>query len=93
MKIGITSGKSGTCKTSLSAAFASLIDNTVLADCDVDVADLNLIPSPEIKLGKKFYVSKVARKNNDKWLDYGKCLKHNRFKAVNRELRRFSGNW
>jgi MinD superfamily P-loop ATPase len=46
MKIAIESGKGGTGKTSLTAAFASLAQNFVLADCDVDTTDLYLVMDP-----------------------------------------------
>ena len=42
----VLSGKGGTGKTSLVAAFAALADRKVLADCDVDAADLHLILTP-----------------------------------------------
>ena len=39
----VISGKGGTGKTSIVAAFAELAKNAVFADCDVDAADLHLI--------------------------------------------------
>ena len=42
----IISGKGGTGKTSILASFASLADRAVLADCDVDAADLHLVLDP-----------------------------------------------
>ncbi|MFA6660404.1 MAG: 4Fe-4S binding protein [Bacilli bacterium] len=45
----IISGKGGTGKTSLTASFAALAGRSVLADCDVDAADLHLLLHPEIK--------------------------------------------
>jgi MinD superfamily P-loop ATPase len=46
MEIAIISGKGGTGKSSISAAFASLSGRTVLADCDVDAANLHIIFQP-----------------------------------------------
>ena len=43
----VLSGKGGTGKTSLVAAFASLAENKVLGDADVDAADLHLIMAPK----------------------------------------------
>ena len=40
MKIAIASGKGGTGKTSLSAALVTINHQTVVADCDVDTANL-----------------------------------------------------
>jgi len=45
----VISGKGGTGKTSIVAAFASLAKNAVLADCDVDAADLHLVLEPDVK--------------------------------------------
>lgn len=42
-QITVISGKGGTGKTSLVGAFASMARNTVLADCDVDAANLHLL--------------------------------------------------
>ena len=42
-QLTVISGKGGTGKTSITAAFASLTKNAVFADCDVDAADLHLI--------------------------------------------------
>ena len=43
----VISGKGGTGKTSVVAAFAALAGGAVLADCDVDAADLHLVLRPE----------------------------------------------
>ena len=45
----VISGKCGTGKTSIVAAFAALAKNAVLADCDVDAADLHLVLEPKVK--------------------------------------------
>jgi len=44
----VISGKGGTGKTCLTAAFSSLADNILLCDADVDAADLHLITVSEI---------------------------------------------
>ena len=45
----ILSGKGGTGKTSLTAAFAAISESRILCDADVDAADLHLLMSPVIK--------------------------------------------
>ena len=45
----IISGKGGTGKTSLVAAFSYLADNMVLCDADVDAADLHLLLNPVVR--------------------------------------------
>ena len=47
MEIAVISGKGGTGKSSISAAFATADGEVVLADCDVDAANLYLIFNPE----------------------------------------------
>ncbi|WP_028579283.1 ATP-binding protein [Desulfogranum japonicum] len=44
----IVSGKGGTGKTSLTAAFSALAKGTVLCDADVDAADMHLLMQPKI---------------------------------------------
>ena len=44
----IISGKGGTGKTCLTASFGFLSTNKVMADCDVDAADLHIILQPQI---------------------------------------------
>jgi MinD superfamily P-loop ATPase len=48
-QILIISGKGGTGKTILAASLAALAKNKVMADCDVDAADLYLLLQPSIK--------------------------------------------
>jgi MinD superfamily P-loop ATPase len=81
-QITVISGKGGTGKTTVTAAFASLAKNAVLADCDVDAADLHLILNPEIKETMEFKGLKIAKKDADKCISCGKCLEHCRFKAI-----------
>ena len=50
----VISGKGGTGKTSLTASFAALAGNMVLADCDVDAADLHLLLAPDIQYRADF---------------------------------------
>ena len=45
----ILSGKGGTGKTSITASFARLAERPVIADCDVDAADLHLVIPPSIR--------------------------------------------
>jgi len=50
----IISGKGGTGKTSLTAAFASLAANSALCDADVDASDLHLLLAPQNVAGHAF---------------------------------------
>jgi MinD superfamily P-loop ATPase len=58
--ITVISGKGGTGKTSLVGAFASLARNVVLADCDVDAANLHLlICDPQVRTQSEPFMSGV----------------------------------
>lgn len=78
----VISGKGGTGKTSIVAAFANLVKNAVFADCDVDAADLHLVLSPTIKQQSDFSGGKRAAINSDKCIGCGKCADMCRFNAI-----------
>lgn len=60
-EIIVLSGKGGTGKTSITGSFAALEgDNLVLADCDVDAADMHLLTEPQTEMEEDFYSGKVA---------------------------------
>ena len=69
----IVSGKGGTGKTSITAAFASLAENKVMVDCDVDAADLHLILKPKIEIKNDFYGGKEAKIVSELCTKCGKC--------------------
>ena len=79
----IISGKGGTGKTSLTAAFASLAENNVLCDADVDAADLHLLMNPEVISRSDFQGGGVAVINQDRCVDCGLCRDLCRFDAIN----------
>lgn len=81
-EIVIISGKGGTGKTSIAAAFAALAKNAVFADCDVDAADLHLILSPEIREKNQFYSGYEAVIKDSECLQCGECKRVCRFDAV-----------
>jgi MinD superfamily P-loop ATPase len=78
----IISGKGGTGKTSLVASFAALAQNKVLADCDVDAADLHLIVSPSIRKEEVFRGMPKFVVNQGRCIRCGKCLPVCRFGAI-----------
>ncbi len=81
-EVVVISGKGGTGKTSVVAAFASLAQNAVMADCDVDAADLHLILEPEIQQESDFSGGKTASINPDTCVGCGKCEQLCRFDAI-----------
>jgi MinD superfamily P-loop ATPase len=91
-QLTVISGKGGTGKTSITAAFASLAKNAVLADCDVDAADLHLILKPEIKKTIVFHGSKIAQIDKDTCTDCKKCYDSCRFDAIDKDINLIQGS-
>ncbi len=85
-ELTVISGKGGTGKTSITAAFATLAENAVFADCDVDAADLHLILKPKIKKTMKFHGLKVASIDKSLCIDCKKCYDSCRFHAIDEEI-------
>ena len=84
-QLTIISGKGGTGKTSLTAAFASLAD-AVLADCDVDASDLHLILKPDIKKKEIFHGMELASVDKSRCIDCKKCYESCRFGAIDEDI-------
>lgn len=82
----IISGKGGTGKTSITAAFAALAENQVIADCDVDAADLHLILEPEVKYREDFRGGRTASIDKNLCTQCGKCIEVCRFDAISKDF-------
>jgi len=78
----VISGKGGTGKTSLVASFAALAAGAVLADCDVDAADLHLLLSPDVRETEEFRSGRTASIRQGDCIGCGACLARCRFEAV-----------
>ena len=78
----VISGKGGTGKTSIVASFAALAEKAVLADCDVDAADLHLVLSPTIIRREEFFGGSRARIRSAQCTACGKCEEICRFDAI-----------
>ena len=81
-QIAILSGKGGTGKTSLTAAFASMLDNPVLVDCDVDAANLHLLLDPAIKESQEFTGGSKASIDPAVCTNCWLCAESCRFEAI-----------
>ncbi|MDK2972975.1 MAG: hypothetical protein PWP23_2730 [Candidatus Sumerlaeota bacterium] len=78
----IISGKGGTGKTSMVASFAALTKQAVLADCDVDAADLHLVLDPTTVRRENFSGGIRVRIETERCVACGKCQEVCRFSAV-----------
>ena len=81
-EITILSGKGGAGKTSVAAAIASVAQNAVFCDNDVDAADLHLIFNPEIKETYDFDSGTVAVIDPEICTNCGLCVEHCHFDAI-----------
>ncbi len=82
-EIVIISGKGGTGKTSITASFAVLGGRDVIvADCDVDAADMHLLLQPQHIKSEDFYSGELAVIDQDLCIQCGKCFDVCRFDAI-----------
>lgn len=81
-EITILSGKGGAGKTTVAAAVASLAENAVFCDNDVDTADLHLIFDPKIREEFDFDSGSKAKIDPGKCSNCGLCMEHCRFGAI-----------
>ncbi len=86
-QIVVISGKGGTGKTVLTACFAALSRNAVLADVDVDASNLHLLLNPEILERHAFQSGQKAVIDRDKCTSCGECLPLCRFHALSEDSR------
>lgn len=82
----ILSGKGGTGKTSLTAAFASISRNSILCDADVDAADLHLLMDPDVHNRSDFLGGNVAVIDPEKCSMCGQCIELCRFAAISEDF-------
>jgi len=81
-EIVVLSGKGGTGKTSIVGSLAALAGRKVLADCDVDAADLYLLLKPSVKQDNEFWSGQVASIDPDKCVQCELCQGLCRFNAI-----------
>ncbi|MCK4662529.1 MAG: ATP-binding protein [Bacteroidales bacterium] len=82
-EIVVISGKGGTGKTSITASFAMLGGKDIIvADCDVDAADMHLLLQPDFAKSEDFYSGVIAKIEQDKCTKCGKCAEVCRFDAI-----------
>ena len=78
----IISGKGGSGKTTVVSSLAMLTDNKVLADNDVDAADLHLILAPTVREANDFVGGQKAVIDPETCTGCGKCAEACHFDAI-----------
>ncbi len=82
-EIVVVSGKGGTGKTSLTASFAILGGlDVVVADCDVDAADMHLLLEPDFGKAEPFFSGELAVIDQNLCGGCGRCFDVCRYDAV-----------
>jgi len=81
-QIVVISGKGGTGKSVITGSFVSLAKNKVMADCDVDAADLYLLLHPVVKETHEFSGGETAFIDEQRCTQCGKCQEVCRFEAI-----------
>ena len=85
-EIVIISGKGGTGKTSITASYAMLAGkNAIIADCDVDAADMHLLLQPDFAQSEDFYSGFKAEIDQTLCMKCGKCKQVCRFDGVQKQ--------
>ena len=85
MILAVASGKGGTGKTTVAAALAHLASQTapiVMADADVDAANLELVLAPQLVQQHEFWSGQTARIDPQACTTCGRCTEVCRFDAV-----------
>ncbi len=86
-EIVVISGKGGTGKTSLTAAFGMLAENSVMCDADVDAADLHLLLQPVVQSSSPFMGGGLAEIGTDRCTECGRCRELCRFDAISADFK------
>ncbi|MBT8406252.1 MAG: ATP-binding protein [Deltaproteobacteria bacterium] len=84
-EVVIISGKGGTGKTSIAGCFAALARNKVLADADVDAADLFILLEPSMQSRESFRGGHTALIDMDACVECGECLELCRYDAISQD--------
>lgn len=86
-EIVVISGKGGTGKTTLVASLVPFLDNPVIADCDVDAPDLNILFGDKIQNTTDFVGLKRAVINEDVCIKCGLCHQKCKFNAISDDIK------
>jgi MinD superfamily P-loop ATPase len=82
IELAVISGKGGTGKSSITAAFATMGNRVVLADCDVDAANLHIIMNPEIEESEVYVAGEKAVIDPQTCTGCRLCEEYCRFDAI-----------
>ncbi|MEN8223168.1 MAG: ATP-binding protein [Acidobacteriota bacterium] len=81
-EIVVLSGKGGTGKTTIASSLTVLFSNKIIADADVDAANMYILMKPDNIKGGDFMGKPVARIDSDLCINCGICSNLCRFDAI-----------
>ena len=81
-QMAIISGKGGTGKTTVAAAFAELAEHTIVADCDVEAPNLHLVLAHHVKKETEYIGNQTARIDVTLCTHCNRCIEVCRYEAV-----------
>lgn len=85
-EIVVISGKGGTGKTTLTSCLIPYIKNVVIADCDVDAPDLDILFKSKVERKEDFEGLEKAFKDTSKCISCGKCYEVCKFQAITEDI-------
>lgn len=86
-QLTILSGKGGTGKTTITASFATLAKNAVIADCDVDAPNLHMLLHPEVTETQEFKGSNMACIDEERCIECSLCREKCAFGAITSDIK------
>ncbi|MGB9678517.1 MAG: ATP-binding protein [Thermoanaerobacteraceae bacterium] len=81
-QLAILSGKGGTGKTTVATTLSEIVKNKIMADCDVEAPNLNIIFNGSIITEENFYGKETALIDSEKCIQCGLCESLCRFDAI-----------
>ncbi|MFA6708274.1 MAG: ATP-binding protein [Fusobacterium sp.] len=85
-EVVVISGKGGTGKTTITACLVPYIKDIVIADCDVDAPDLDILFNSEIEKIENFSGLNRAQLDRSKCIKCGKCYEVCKFGAITKNI-------
>ena len=90
-QMAIISGKGGTGKTTVAAAFAELAEQMIVADCDVEAPNLHLVLAHSVKQETEYVGNRTARIDVALCTHCRRCEEVCRYEAVSAEVQVVEG--
>ncbi|MGB0404636.1 MAG: ATP-binding protein [Fusobacterium sp.] len=85
-EIVVISGKGGTGKTTLTSCLVPYIKSIVIADCDVDAPDLDILFNSKKEIIENFSGLDRAHLNKDKCITCGRCYEVCKFGSITKDI-------